>query len=96
MHVISRKKLSESWKANPALEAPLSAWFRVAEASVWRSFSDVRATISTVDQIDRLFVFNILGNRYRLICHISFEKGKLYVLDVLTHAEYSRDRWKVR
>ncbi len=96
MHVISRRKLCQAWATNPALEGPLSAWFRIAENAVWRSFNDVRATTSTVDQVDNLFVFNILGNRYRLICHISFEKGKVYVLEVLTHAEYSRGRWKNR
>jgi mRNA interferase HigB len=94
MRVISRKKLSEIWSRNPELEKPLRTWIKVAEGADWYDFSDVRGTITQVDRVGEFFVFDILGNRYRLICCISFEKGKVYVRDVLTHAEYDREHWK--
>ena len=50
--------------------------------------------VTTVDQVGKYFVFNILGNRYRLICFMSFEKSKVYILHVMTHAEYDRGQWK--
>jgi mRNA interferase HigB len=94
MHVISRRKLREAWVRHPLLEKDLRAWIKVAERAEWRRFGDVRATIKHADQVGQFIVFNILGNRSRLICRISFEKGKLYVLHVLTHAEYDRGDWK--
>jgi mRNA interferase HigB len=94
MHVISRKKLREAWTVIPELEKPLRAWANVAEKANWERFSDVRAALKSVDQVDRFCVFNILGNRYRLICVIQYNRGKVYVRHVLTHAEYDRGRWK--
>ena len=96
MRVISRKKLLNAWSAVPDLEKPLSLWFKNAERATWVRFHDVRATFADVDQVGGYFVFNILGNRFRLICKISFEKGKVYVREILTHAEYDRDKWKGR
>jgi len=94
MRVISRKKLREAWTLLPEIEKPLDAWSKVTEKATWRRFSDVRATFKTVDQVGKYFVFNILGTRYRLICFISFEKSKVYILHVMTHAEYDRGQWK--
>lgn len=82
MRVISRKKLREAWALNPELEKPLSTWFRIAEKAAWGCFSDVRATFKSVGHVRGYFVFNILGNRYRLICNISFPKRKVYVRHV--------------
>ena len=94
MHVISRKKLREAWTTYPEIEEPLRAWIKVAEKATWSRFSDVRSTFKNADQVRKYFVFNILGNRYRLLCYMSFEKGKVYILHVLTHAEYAREQWK--
>jgi mRNA interferase HigB len=94
MHVISRKKLREVWTLNPELEKPLRAWIKVAEEEKWRRFSDVRATLTRTDQVDKFTVFDILGNRYRLICVIHYNRGKVYIRHVLSHAEYDRGRWK--
>ena len=96
MHLISRKKLGESWVGDPELEDRLRAWIKVVERADWHRFSDVRETFKHADQVGNFCVFNILGNRYRLICVISFEKGKVYVREVLTHAEYDRGLWKNR
>ena len=94
MHVISLKKLREAWTVIPELEKPLCAWFNVADKAKWERFSDVRAALKSVDQVGKFCVFNILGNRYRLICHIHYNRGKVYIRHVLTHAEYDRGEWK--
>jgi mRNA interferase HigB len=94
MHLISRKKLGEAWKVDPELEKPLRAWIKVAEHSTWQRFSDVRATLKHADQVDKFTVFDILGNRYRLICVIHYNRGKIFIRDVLSHADYDRGRWK--
>lgn len=94
MHVISRKKLREIWSFDPELENPLRAWIKVAESAEWHRFSDVRASLKNADQVDKFTVFNILGNRYRLICVIHYNRGKVFVRHLLSHAEYDRGRWK--
>jgi mRNA interferase HigB len=94
MHVISRKKLREVWTLVPELEKPLRAWIKVAEKEKWNRFSDVRATFKHSDQVDKYTVFDILENRYRLICIMHFNRGKVFIRQVLTHAEYDRGRWK--
>jgi mRNA interferase HigB len=94
MHLISRKKLREGWVGDPELERHLRAWIKVVEGATRRRFSDVRATISHADQVGRFTVFNILGNRFRLICVIHYNRGKVYIRDILSHAEYDRGGWK--
>lgn len=94
MHVISRKKLREAWTRLPALGAPLRAWLKVAETEEWTSFLDVRVRFRRADQVEKFTVFDILDNRYRLICVIHYDRGKVYVRHILTHAEYDRGRWK--
>ena len=94
MHVISRKRLKEAWTKHSDLEAPLDAWFRIAKKASWRSLADVRRTFSSADAVDKWMVFNIKGNRYRLIVEIDYAFCRVYIRHVLTHAEYARGGWK--
>ena len=94
MHIISRTKLKNFWKKHPDSEKPLRAWFTVARNAKWRSLVDVRKVYPNADAVDGLTIFNIGGNKYRLIVKIEFRKGQVFVLHVLTHAQYSRGRWK--
>ena len=62
-----------------------------------REISGFRSTeeaFSNADYVDGLTVFDIGGNKYRLIASIHYNVGQVYILDVLTHAEYDRNRWK--
>jgi mRNA interferase HigB len=94
MHVISKKKLREFWEEHPKAQSPLEAWYQIARHAEWESFSDVRATFNTVDQVGHFTVFDIGGNKYRLIAAIHFNRGIVFVRHVLTHAEYDTDNWK--
>lgn len=94
MHVISKKKLREFWEEHPRAKSSLEAWYQVAKNAVWENFADVRKTFSTADQVGKFTVFDIGGNKYRLIAVIHFNRGKLYVRHVLTHAEYDEGKWK--
>lgn len=94
MHVISRKRLREFWGVHPDAESPLKAWYGIARAAAWESFADLRRTYPSADPMGRCTVFNIGGNKYRLIAAIHFNRGKVYVRHVLTHAEYDRGKWK--
>ena len=60
----------------------------------FHSFAELRATFPSADSVDNLIVFNIGGNRYRLIAAVHFNREKVYIRYVLTHAEYDRGNWK--
>ena len=90
MHVISRKKLVEFWTKHPAAESPLRVWFRRVRRAQWTTFAELRATFPTADQVRRMIVINIGGNRFRLIAASHFNRGKVYIRHVLTHADYDR------
>jgi mRNA interferase HigB len=94
MHVISRKKLGEAAAKYSDLDGPLDAWFHIAKAASWRSMADVRRTFSSADAVGKWTVFNIKGNKYRLIAEINYTFGRIYIRHVLTHAEYDRGDWK--
>jgi mRNA interferase HigB len=94
MDVISKKALRAFWVTRPDAERPLRRWFNTAEAAAWQSFADVRAVYTKADQVGRFTVFNIDGNKYRLITVIHYNRAKIYVRRVLSHAKYNRGGWK--
>ena len=94
MRVVSGKKLKDFWTKHRDAEGPLRAWLRVVEQLEWERFADVRATYSHADKVGRCTVFNIGGNKYRLVTRIDFDASAVYVRHVLTHAEYDRGTWK--
>jgi mRNA interferase HigB len=57
-------------------------------------FVSLKAKFGSADYVDGLVVFNIGGNKYRLIADVRYDQHKVYILHVLTHAEYSRNNWK--
>ncbi|MGA1994872.1 MAG: type II toxin-antitoxin system HigB family toxin [Bryobacteraceae bacterium] len=98
MHIISRKRLSEAGRKHRDAILPLDAWYRAAKASKWRNLEEVRRTYAHADGVpagERTYtIFNIAGNKYRLITEIYNEDQTILLRDVLTHAEYDREDWK--
>ncbi len=93
MHVISKKRLQEFWSRHPSARPPLEAWYQVVKSVEWENFAEVRATFNSADRVGKFVVFNLGGNKFRLIAAIHFNRGKLFIRQVLTHAEYSRGEW---
>jgi mRNA interferase HigB len=94
MHVISKKKLREFWEKHPRAKSPLENWYQIAKNAQWENFAEVRETFNTADAVGHYVVFDIGGNKYRLIAAIHHNRGKLFVRHVLTHAEYDEGKWK--
>lgn len=94
MHVISKKALREFWGKYPDSQTSLRRWFKLVTQSSFGNFIELRAVFPSVDFVDNLAVFNISGNKYRLIASIHFNRGKVYVRHVLTHEEYGKGGWK--
>ena len=94
MHIISRRALQRFWEKHPNSQSPLSRWYKIVNTSEFSDFNELRITFPSADQVGDLIVFNIGGNKYRLITSIHFNCGKVYVHHVLMYAEYDRGAWK--
>ena len=94
MDILGHTKLQEFWDRHPPAKSPLQQWHQAVRSVAWERFADVRKTYSNADRVERCYIFNIGGNKYRLIANIDFHVGRVYVREVLTHAEYDKNRWR--
>lgn len=92
MRIIAKATLREFWERHPPAAAPLKKWFALVSAAEWHSPTDVRTMFGgTVDFIaDNRIIFDVGGNKYRLIVRVSYEYGQVLIKFVGTHAEYDR------
>lgn len=92
MRIISKATLRVFWERHPKAEGPLKAWFALVSATSWRRPADVKAMFgTTVDFVgDNRVIFDIGGNKYRLIVRISYEYGQVLIKFVGTHSEYDK------
>jgi mRNA interferase HigB len=94
VHIISRKALRRFAARHPDSEGALQAWYRILKTNHFATLVDVRRVFPQADLVDNLIVFNIGGNKYRLIVAMHFNRQKVYIRHVLTHTEYDRGGWK--
>ena len=94
MHVITRKRLNEFADEHPDVRNALSQWYRLMKAGHFRSFAHLRETFPSADIVGKLTVFNIGGNKVRLIAALHYNRQKVYIRAVLTHADYDSGTWK--
>ena len=94
MNVISRRNLLEKAAKHPDATVAIQDWFDAASAAEWRNLEDIRQTYSATDMVGMLAIFNIKGNRYRLIVRMAFQYQRVYIKEFLTHAEYTKGAWK--
>ena len=94
MHVITRKRLNEFAKLHPNTRSALAQWYTIVKQNDFSSSVELRQLFPAADQVGKLTVFNIGGNKVRLIAAIHYNRKKVYIRAVLTHAEYDEERWK--
>lgn len=94
MHVISRRALQSFADKHPDSRNPLDKWYRIMKRRHFKSLADLRQTFPSADPVGKLTVFNIGGNKFRLITAIHYNTHRIYIRDVLTHAEYDKGKWK--
>lgn len=92
MRVISNKTLTDFGASHEAAQAPLQTWRKLVEAGVFNNFSDIKRVFNATDKVGEYFVFDIGGNKYRLIAAIHFNRQMLFIRHVFSHKEY--DQWK--
>lgn len=98
VHVISQKALREFGRKHVDAAAPLRAWLKLARHGTFQNLAELKRTFASVDLVPvkgrDFYVFNIGGNRCRLIAAIHFNTQRLFVRHILTHSEYDTERWK--
>jgi mRNA interferase HigB len=98
MRVISKSRLREFWRTPGCQdsEGPLRAWHtHVSNKSVaWQNWADVKADMATASLVGNCAVFNIGGNKYRLVTRILYPSQKVFILKIMSHAEYDQNKWK--
>lgn len=94
MNVISKRGLLERAAKFADATSALQVWFDTAVEAEWRSQVDVREAFPAADMVGDLAIFNIRGNKYRLIVRMVFRYQRIYIKEFLTHAEYDKGVWK--
>ncbi|MBI1315222.1 type II toxin-antitoxin system HigB family toxin [bacterium] len=98
MRIISKSRLRAFWEdpGRADSEGPLRAWHaHVGSKTVsWHSWGDVKADFASASLVGSCIVFNIGGNKYRLVTRILYPSQKVFILKVMTHAEYDEGKWK--
>jgi len=94
MHVITRKRLLEFAKKHPDCATSIESWYRIVKHTNFNTFAELRQTFLNSDRVGKLTVFNIGGNKARLISAIHYNTHRIYIRRILTHAEYDRGNWK--
>jgi mRNA interferase HigB len=94
MHLISAGKLKEAASAYSDAVEIVKNFAKKVEFSSWQNILEVQADYRSAESVGNFTVFNIKGNRYRLILSIDYETQIAYFKYFLTHAEYSKDDWK--
>ncbi len=94
MHVITRRRLNEFGDKHPDVMTALAHWYKLVKHNDFSAFVDLRETFPDADRVGKLTVFNIGGNKARLIAAMHYNRKKVYIRAVLTHEEYDEGKWK--
>ena len=91
MRVISNKALFDFAAIHPEAETSLQAWRKIVEAANFNNFADLKRSFNATDKVGDVYVFDIGGNKYRLIAAIHFNRKMVFIRHIFTHRQY--DKW---
>ncbi|HQU92262.1 MAG TPA: type II toxin-antitoxin system HigB family toxin [Pyrinomonadaceae bacterium] len=94
MHIISPKPLKQFWAKHPNAETPLKSWLQTTRSAIWKGLVDTRRDFPHADLVGICTIFNIGGNKYRLVTKIYYPSKLVLIRFVLTHAEYDQKGYK--
>ncbi len=94
MRIISRKAFRAFSEKHPESGQALDDFYGKIKRCSPRNLAELRQTFPSADSVGDCIVFNVGGNKYRLIVHLDYEVQTMWIRFVLTHAEYDRERWK--
>jgi mRNA interferase HigB len=91
VNVISKKRLLEFWQTHPMAQPPLKNWFKLLSQAEPTNFAELKELFGSVDLVKDYVIFDIGGNKFRIIAIVYFESKLVLIRHVLTHEEY--DHW---
>ena len=94
MRLITRRRLLEFSETYSDAAEPLERWYRIMKHGEFSSFAELRKVFPSADKVGTLTIFNIGGNKYRLIVAIHYNRQIVYIRHVLTHKDYDKEKWK--
>jgi mRNA interferase HigB len=95
VRVISKAAILNFSAEHSDAYAPLLNWYTITKHARWGNLAEVRRDFAHADVVGRRTVFNIKGNRYRLVARVNYDTQKVFILHILTHAEYTKGDWKL-
>ncbi len=91
MVIISKTKLIEFYQTENKAKEPLLIWYNIALLSNWKDFHSIKQTFNSVDSVgNERFVFDVGGNKYRIVVMIHFSTRTVYIRFVGTHKQYDK------
>jgi mRNA interferase HigB len=94
VRIISKAAIMEFSVKRPEAVEPLMCWYHITKRAAWRNISEVQLDFPHADGVGAFTVFNISGNKCRLITVVKYRWQVVYIRAILTHSEYARGRWK--
>lgn len=94
MHVVTHRRIAEAQRSFPESATALEYWYRLMKRGRFENFAELRTGFGSVDKVGPFCVFDIGGNKLRLIAAVHFNRQKVFVRHVLSHADYDRGAWK--
>ena len=96
MRVITHRRITEAMKRHTDCVTALDQWYRVMKKAHLADFAEMRHLFNSVDKVDDVYVFNVGGNKLRIIAAVHFNTGKVFIREVLTHREYDKGHWRTK
>lgn len=94
MHVITHSKIIEAMQKWKHAESALDGWYRIIKANEPKDFSEMKRLFPAVDKVGKFHVFDIGGNKIRLIALVMYQAKRVYIRQILSHKEYDKGDWK--
>jgi mRNA interferase HigB len=98
VRIAGKLKLKDFWCIHPEARTPLEKWVEVVEKAEWSNWAQLKSTFGTAslakEGSKKFVVFNIGGNKYRLITVVNYQGCVVILEAALTHREYDAGKWK--
>lgn len=94
MRIVSERQLKEFADRHPQAKSALDSWRTAIKLSAWRNPAELKGTVGSADFVGDKTVFNLGGNKDRLIAYVHYKAQIVYVKHILTHEEYNEGDWK--
>ena len=86
--------MREFWQKHPEAENAMREWIQSVKLADWNSFSDVRKTFNHADIYGNCTIFDVGGNKYRVIAKVAYQIKVVFIRFVMTHKEYDEKKWQ--